>query len=134
MLAKRENMIDLFNIIWEKMTHNEKRNIMMITDISGNIPLHCAARSNQLEICKELLGVIDRMTTSSNSPPVISMIDLKNTFGQTAALIASEMGHKDIVTYFWEVTNKDPKAGLYKRDDDRKSCLHLAAAKGKYIT
>jgi ankyrin repeat protein len=104
----------------------------MIKDNVGNTPLHCAARSNQLQICKDLFGITN-YTTDLSSSSVINIVDEKNALGQTAVHVACEMGHKDIVEYFWKATNKNRKTGVFKRDDDRRSCLHVAAAKGKYI-
>jgi hypothetical protein len=40
------------------------------------------------------------------------------------------MGHDKIVEYFWNATGNDRNNVLFKRDDDGKTCLHLAAAKG----
>jgi len=108
-------------------------NVMMIKDNAGNTPLHCAARSNQLEICKQFLGITDNKTVRSTSLLVINMINEKNSLGQTPVLIACEMGYKEIVAYFWDAIKENRKAEIFKRDDDRRSCLHLAAAKGKHL-
>lgn len=110
---------------------NERKDLIILEDNAGNTPLHCAARSNQFKICKELLIITDEMKNLSIS--VIDIINKRNSLGQTAAHVACEMGHKDIVEFFWEITNKDRTTGLFKRDDDRKSCLHVAAAKGNFL-
>ncbi len=116
------------------MKLNEKQDVIMMKDNVGDTPLHCVARSNKLEICKELLGITDNITDSLSSFPVIRMMEEKNARGQTALLVACEMGYIEIVKCFWNAVNKIRKPGELKRDDDRKSCLHLAAAKGKHIS
>ena len=102
----------------------------MIKDNLGNTPLHCAARSNQLEFCQRLLNVPENKTELSSSSAMLRIINDKNALGQTAILVAADTGHVKIVEYFWNVTGKDGKNGLFKRDDDGRTCLHLAAAKG----
>ncbi len=127
-LAKSENNPDLFKLIWNKLKSEEIKDVMNIKDNTGNTPLHNAVYSNQLDICEHLLGTKGEKIERSQ---VVSLVGEKNARGRTPAHVASEMGFKDIVKCFWEATGKDRKGGLFKRDDDRKSCLHLAAAEGK---
>ncbi|CAF4235355.1 unnamed protein product, partial [Rotaria sordida] len=129
-LAKSKNHPDSPPVIRKKLGSKDKKDVMMIRDNADNTPLHTAVCSNQLAICEELVGVTNDNTTPSASKNIIGK---KNALGQTAIHVACKMGHIAIVKYFWEVTGEDPKGELSRRDDDRQSCLHLAAAESKSI-
>ncbi|UJR12614.1 hypothetical protein I4U23_016789 [Adineta vaga] len=126
-LAKSESGLDLVKMIDKEPRFKNMQRVMMTPDNAGNTPLHTAVCSNQLEICKQLV-IIAKYNTKSSA--VINIIDKKNDLGQTAVYVACEKGYEGIVKFFYDMfTKKDSRDNLFKQgDNDRQSCLHLAAA------
>ena len=100
-------------------------------DSEGNTPLHHAADANHKEICLQLIDMANNGIKSLSLSA--DMIAAKNDLGRTPAHIAAEKGFTDIVKDFWATSKNNRLSGLFRLDDERKSCLHLAAAKGNII-
>jgi ankyrin repeat protein len=130
-------------MILKKLSSNNKATLMRACDSDGNLPLHLAARTNKDEshICKGLINEMKQikyLEVSSNSTEqdsrILHMLSTKNRRGKTAAHEASEQGHVHILKLMWEAISPDDQKnrtkGLYTTDNNRFTCLHLAAMKG----
>ena len=130
-LAKSKSGLGLFNMIYKDLKFKAMEDVIMCKDTAGNTPLHNAACSGQLDICKQLVPIAN---DNAKLPAANKIIGEKNVLGQTAVHVACKMGHKEIVEYFWKVIQeKDLRNERIRRDDDRQSYLHLAAANSKSI-
>jgi ankyrin repeat protein len=116
---------------------------MQARDSDNNLPLHLAARTNKEEsyICEGLIKEMKQIKRSHNSSSsveqdscILDILSTKNRLGKTAAHEASQQGHAHILKLMWEAisplnpTNR--MKGLYTTDNNRFTCLHLAAMKG----
>jgi ankyrin repeat protein len=88
---------------------------MKMTDDWGNLPIHLAARNNNVLMCDHLL-----------KEPDISFLLYRNKPGKNACHEASGKGHCEIIQHIYM---KEPTV-LFERDEDGLTCLHMAAAKG----
>jgi ankyrin repeat protein len=141
--AQRRVSPTLFKTIVDKLSVNNKATLMMGRDSDENLPLHLAARTNKDEsyISEGLINEmkqIKRSGGSSNSAEqdssTLDIFSIKNRLGKTAAHIASEQGHVHILKLMWDeksaVAQKNQAQGLYATDNNRFTCLHLAAMNG----
>jgi ankyrin repeat protein len=141
--ARRRVSPTLFKKIVEKLSPNNKATLIMARDSDANLPLHLAARTNKEEsyICEGLINEmkkIKRSGGSSNSAEqdssILDIFSIKNRLGKTAAHEASEKGHVHILKLMWEAISPDNQKnrmqGLYTTDNNRFTCLHLAAMTG----
>ncbi len=116
---------------------------MQARDSDNNLPIHLAARTNkeELYICEGLINEMKKIKSSDGSlntaekdSPILYMLSTKNRLGKTAAHEASEQGHAHILKLMWEAISPDDQKnrmkGLYATDNNRFTCLHLAAMKG----
>ncbi|CAF1467011.1 unnamed protein product [Adineta ricciae] len=101
---------------------------MIMKDSEGNTPLHYATDANLQEMCKQLISMANSGIKSLSLSA--DMIATKNDLGRTPAHIAAEKGFTGILKDFWDASKMSHVSGLFRLDDERKSCLHLAAAKG----
>jgi len=108
---------ELLQIITTKIKSNELESILKIKDNAGNTPLHNAIYTNESKPPFEL-------------SQIRNIISEKNALGLTAIHIACCMGNEEIVKYFWENNDSQCKQELFRRDNDRRSCLHMAASQG----
>jgi ankyrin repeat protein len=141
--AKRRISRTLFEIIVNKLSANNKAMLIQAGDSDDNLPLHLAARTNKEEshICEGLINEMKQIKRSDGSlnnakkdSPILHMLSTKNRLGKTAAHEASEKGHVHILKLMWEAISPDDQKnraeGLYKTDNNRFTCLHLAAMNG----
>jgi ankyrin repeat protein len=141
--AKRRVSSTLFNLILDKLSANNKGMLMQAPDSNGNLPLHLAARTNKEEsyICEELIKEMKQINDSHSSSGgfkqhslILDILSAKNRLDKTAAHEASEQGYGHILKLMWDaISPEDQKnrgKGLYTTNNNRFTCLHLAAMKG----
>jgi ankyrin repeat protein len=141
--AKRRVSSTLFKLILNKLTANNKGKLMQAPDSNGNLPLHLAARTNKAEsyICEGLIEEMKQIKDSRNSSggskqhsSILDILSTKNRLGKTAAHEASEQGYGHILKLMWKaISPEDQKnrgKGLYTTNNNRFTCLHLAAMNG----
>jgi ankyrin repeat protein len=146
---------ELFNIIWDsavKCGLPEKR------DNNGNLPLHVAAGKIQKHMCTKLLTAFkwsfDPLRMKNNQGKTAAHVateavayrigperhyidkhEKEKHHDQEAGKEEDDDEHDlglPILTLMWENTPQDGRpSGLSEKDDDRKTCLHLAAENGK---
>ena len=136
--AKRQVSQELFNLILDKLSPNNKAMLMQTPDSDGNLPLHLSARTNKESyICKGLIDEMKQIKRPFNSEEdsvILGILSTKNRLGKTAAHEASEQGNDDILSLMWKAISPKEQnnraKGLYTTDNNRFTCLHLAALNG----
>lgn len=157
-ICAKHSVLELFDTIWDLAA---KWELPKKKDNNGNLPLHVAARNRQTYMCEKFLTAfkwstnIDplrvknnqgqtaaHMATEAEAPrigPERPYIDKhgkeKHHHDQEASETEDDDEHNfglPILELMWKITPKDGQnSPLFEKNDDRKTCLHLAAAKGK---
>jgi ankyrin repeat protein len=153
--AKHPGRNDLFDIIWNLA---DKLGLPKQTDSNGNLPLHVAAGNNQVHMCEKLLTEfrwsIDPLRMKNNQGQTAAHVATEAVaprIGPEQHYIDKQKKEKDheqeasekedddkhdfglpILDLMWKITQKENQpSALSVKDDDRKTCLHLAAENGK---
>lgn len=149
----------VFDVVWNAA---ERLNLFEEQDNAGNLPLHIAAGNNQAYICEEFLkdskqSIIALRVKNNQGKTAahVATIATRRRIGaelhyvqryekkkyrtHKVSTAANSDGDEDhdfglpILKLFWTSSTEDSPHGLFEKDDDRKTCLHLAAENGKLI-
>ncbi|CAF3896320.1 unnamed protein product, partial [Rotaria sp. Silwood1] len=152
--AKHPVSKHLFKKLWNLP---EKLKLLEQQDSNGNLPLHVAAANNQMEMCEAFLTAFNgatqllrkkniqgqtaaHMATEAvphRTGPERHYIDKHEKDKYHDSKTNQEENDDEhnfglpTLQKMWDITSTEGREeGLFRRDDDRKTCLHLAAANG----
>lgn len=128
-------------------------------DNNGNLPLHVAAGNNQVYICEKILNdpqsstdLLHVKNSDGQTAAHVATVAVPQPIGPERHHIdkhekekyhdsdASKTDDDDehdfglpILKSMWTITSNEGRGSdFFDRDDDRKTCLHLAAVNGKF--
>jgi ankyrin repeat protein len=148
---------DLFDKIWNSVL---KLELLRQHDNNGNLPLHVAAGNNQVDMCEKFLKACEssnelllKKNFQGQTAAHVATTAMHRCIGPERHYIEKDEREKHhdheakvdtaenndehdfglpVLEKMWDITSKyGQSSGLFELDDDRKTCLHLAAENGK---
>ncbi len=146
---------DLLDLLWNAAMTLE---LDQLPDNNGNLPLHVAAANNQKHMCDKLLRAVESPSymlrvknMQGQTAAHVATEAVPHRIGPERHSIEKHEREKNaddeakkakdddehdfglpILRLMWDITSKDgQRSGLLETDNDRNTCLHLAAKNGK---
>jgi len=137
-ICAEANEDSITDALLEKCSNLYKNNneLLIKSDVTKNTPFHTCAQKNNVHMCKKLIEYYkpkNNSNATTEASKESTMWTMTNHNKMTALHEAIQNGYSEIV----KTMRESMDAGDFKRmahiiDEELRTCLHLAAAKGQF--